>query len=351
MHVHFFWTENRKGKGIKQTGLHILCKRGEHMIDKDEFLKIFPMGIRKMLYGMKEGFCEIQEIRLRVNCPLAVRKQGEEYFVSEQGGLIRDKRNACLVSKSDLTETMEYLSSYSMYAFEEELRQGFLTIQGGHRVGIAGKIVMNGEQIRNISCISFLNIRISHEIRGCADRVLPFLVKEKNICHTLIISPPCCGKTTLLRDLVRQISNGNSFFRGKNVGVVDERSEIGGSYLGVPQNDLGIRTDLLDCCPKALGMMMLIRSMSPDIIAVDEIGDSADVRAIEAVLNCGCKLIATVHGSSVEDIRRKPLLDRLVKERVFERYVILENRKELGGICGIFDEKGTDLYRGEAVIC
>ena len=132
---------------------------------------------------------------------------------------------------------------------------------------------------------------------------------------------------------------------------MDERSEIGGSYLGIPQNDLGIRTDLLDCCPKAVGMMMLIRSMSPDVIAVDEIGDYADIRAIEAVLNCGCKLIATVHGSSIEDIKKKPLLQKLVEERVFERYVILDNRDKIGNIKGIFDERGTDLYGREAILC
>ena len=218
-------------------------------------------------------------------------------------------------------------------------------------MGVAGKIVMDGEKIRNIQYISFLNIRLSHQVKGCADRVMSYVTARDCVCHTLIISPPCCGKTTLLRDLIRQISNGSAHCSGKNVGVVDERSEIGGSYLGIPQNDLGIRTDLLDCCPKAVGMMMLIRSMSPDVIAVDEIGDYGDIRAIEAVLNCGCKLIATVHGSSIEDIKKKPLLQKLVEGRVFERYVILDNRGRIGNIKGIFDERGTDLYGGEAIPC
>lgn len=321
------------------------------MKEKDEFLKIFPTGIRKILARMKVGFHEIQEIRMRVNRPLIVYRQGREYFVSEWGLLLKTERDGYLVSKEELMETMEYLSGYSLYAFEEELKQGFLTIQGGHRVGVAGKIVMDGERIRNIQYISFLNIRLSHQVWGCADRVISYVVKGDRVCHTLIISPPCCGKTTLLRDLIRQISNGNRYCGGKNVGVVDERSEIGGSYLGVPQNDLGIRTDLLDCCPKALGMMMLIRSMSPDVIAVDEIGDYGDIRAIESVLNCGCKLIATVHGSSIEDIKQKPLLQKLVEERVFERYIILDNREEMGSIQGIFDERGTDLYRRGALVC
>ena len=124
---------------------------------------------------------------------------------------------------------------------------------------------------------------------------------------------------------MRQLSNGTKFLPGVTVGVVDERSEIGGSYMGVPQNDLGIRTDVLDCCPKAEGMMMLIRSMSPHVIAVDEIGDYEDSRAIEAVMNCGCKVLATVHGSSIEDIQKKPLLQQMVTQKVFERYVILGN--------------------------
>lgn len=141
------------------------------------------------------------------------------------------------------------------------------------------------------------------------------MVNKGNVCHTLIISPPMCGKTTLLRDLIRQVSDGNTYLPGMSVGVVDERSEIAGSYQGIPQNDLGIRTDILDCCPKAEGMMMLIRSMSPEVVAVDELGDYEDIHAIESVIHCGCKLFATVHGSSIEDIKRKPLMQRLVQER------------------------------------
>ena len=133
--------------------------------------------------------------------------------------------------------------------------------------------------------------------------------------------------------------------------VVDERSEIGGAYQGVPQNDLGIRTDLLDCCPKAEGMMMLIRSMSPEVVAVDEIGDYGDIKAIESVLNCGCRLIATVHGSSVEDIEKKPLLQKMVKEHVFDRYIILSGKKKIGSVWGIFDGRGTRLYGEEGVVC
>ena len=162
------------------------------------------------------------------------------------------------------------------------------------------------------------------------------------------------GKTTLLRDLIRQVSDGNRYLEGKTVGVVDERSEIAGSYQGIPQNDLGIRTDILDCCPKAEGMMMLIRSMSPEVVAVDELGDYEDIHAIESVIHCGCKLFATVHGSSIDDMKRKPLMQRLMQEKVFERYIILQNKDRAGQVKAIFDERGTCLYdqnRKKGILC
>ncbi len=149
----------------------------------------------------------------------------------------------------------------------------------------------------------------------------------------------------MLRDMIRQISNGDAQCPGLTVGVVDERSEIGGCYQGVAQNDLGIRTDVLDCCPKAEGMMMLIRSMSPSVVAVDEIGDYRDIHAIEAVIHCGCKLMATVHGDSIEDLQQKPLFERLMNERVFERYIFLQSRKRAGEVRAIFDQRGTCLYQ------
>ena len=295
---------------------------------------------------------------MRINSPLMIRQRGKEYKLTEEGKLLRcngneqyEKENIHYVDRCELMETMEYIAGYSLYAYEDELRQGFLTIQGGHRVGVAGKILMEEGKVRSIRYISFLNIRLAHQVEGCADKVMPFIVENGEVCHTLIISPPCCGKTTLLRDVIRQISNGNAWCEGKNVGVVDERSEIGGAYQGVPQNDLGIRTDLLDCCPKAEGMMMLIRSMSPEVVAVDEIGDYGDIKAIESVLNCGCRLIATVHGSSVEDIEKKPLLQKMVKEHVFDRYIILNGKKKSGSVWGIFDGRGTRLYGEEGVVC
>ena len=311
---------------------------------QEEITRLFPMHIRKALSKAAFDMEQVYEIRLRVNGPLILIYQGKEYFLSKQGDFSVNESRAYLVKAEDVTETMEYISRYSMYAFEEELRQGFITIQGGHRVGIAGKTVLDWNKIKSVKYISYLNLRLSHQIKGCAAPILPYIIKQNHLCHTLIISPPRCGKTTLLRDLIRQVSNGSSYLKGVTVGVVDERSEIAGSFQGIPQNDLGIRTDILDCCPKAEGMMMLIRSMSPEVVAVDELGDYEDIHAIESVIHCGCKLFATVHGSSVEDIKEKPLMQRLVQEKIFERYIVLHKEERAGRVRAIFDERGTSLY-------
>ncbi len=143
--------------------------------------------------------------------------------------------------------------------------------------------------------------------------------KLEEINHTLIISPPLCGKTTLLRDMVRVISDEY----GKTVGVVDERGEIGGSYKGIPQKNIGNKTDILDKCPKAEGMIMMLRSLSPDVIAVDEIGSKKDVEAIEEILNCGIKIICTVHSDNFEELLKKPYLKDLIKTGIFENYILL----------------------------
>ena len=188
-------------------------------------------------------------------------------------------------------------------------------------MGVMGKAILEGNKVKNLQYISSVNIRMSHEILGCADKVLPYITKNRQVCHTLVISPPCCGKTTLIRDLIRQISDGNRYVKGCTVGVVDERSEIESCYLGVAQNQLGMRTDVLDCCPKAEGMIMLIRSMAPQVIAVDEIGSPEDVHAIEYAMQCGCKMIASVHGLSMAEAADKPVLGRMIRERRFERYI------------------------------
>lgn len=271
--------------------------------------------------------------------PLLLVYRGEEIIPGNQRG------KPYIVTREDIREMLEYISNYSLYAYEQEMKQGYITIEGGHRVGMTGQAIIENGKVKNLRYISSINLRMSHEILGCADPIFPYITYNKKLYHTLIVSPPRCGKTTLLRDMIRQISNGNGWINGMSVGVVDERSELGGCYMGVAQNQLGIRTDVLDCCPKAEGMIMLIRSMGPEVIAVDEIGTVEDVHAIEYAMHCGCKMLATVHADSMEELRKKPLFDQMVVEKRFERYVLLENREHVGQVEGIYDSRGTLLYR------
>ncbi len=319
-------------------------KKNGNEIRKNEILGILSRRLRKIFSCDLFDFDKLQEIRLRINEPLMVIYDNREYFVTEEGRRVGNLNNAYVVRSCDINETLEFISNYSLYAYEDEIRQGFITIQGGHRVGLAGKIVFSDGKIKSVKHISFINIRLSHQIRGCAKKVMPYIINKNDALHTLIISPPRCGKTTLLRDIIRILSDGDDDFKGMTVGVVDERSEIGACYKGIPQNDLGIRTDVLDCCPKVHGMLMLIRSMSPQIIAVDEIGGREDIEAIYSVINCGCKMLATVHGNSIDDIRNRPGLRKLVEERIFERYIVLSNKHKIGDIRQIFDERGNQLF-------
>ena len=306
---------------------------------KSQILQVLAKSVRKVLEDERLDFTYLQEIRLRIGQPLRMIYRNEEKTLP-----VREKEKY-IVTKEEVRETMEYISHYSLYAYENELKQGFLTIEGGHRAGVTGKVIVEQGKVKNIQYISSINIRMSHEILGCSEKILPYITKNRQVCHTLIISPPRCGKTTLIRDLVRQISDGNTYVKGCTVGVVDERSELGGCYLGVAQNHLGSRTDVLDCCPKAEGMIMLIRSMAPQVIAVDEIGTQEDIHAIEYAMQCGCKMIASVHSTSMEEAKKKPILGELIRRKRFERYVVLQNEEKPGEIQGIYDERGSMLCK------
>lgn len=306
---------------------------------KKQIIRVLSESVQKIIEQERMDFSELQEIRLRIGQPVTVLYQNEELILPT---MYSEKKR---LGKQEMKETIEHISNYSLYAYEHELKQGFITIEGGHRVGMAGQVIMEGGKIKNMKYISSINIRVSHEVLDCANKIFPYITYNKQMYHTLIISPPRCGKTTLLRDVIRQISDGNRWIKGCTVGVVDERSELGGCYLGVIQNNLGMRTDILDRCPKADGMIMLIRSMAPQVVAVDEIGAKEDVHAIEYAMHCGCKMLATAHGDSMEEICKKPIFEKLIREKRFERYVILSNRYRLGGIEAVYDENGDLIYQ------
>jgi len=299
------------------------------MEKKEEIMEVLPKEICSLLANNNVDFQFMQEIRMRIDQPLQMMYQGQKWFLTKSGERKKTPQNAFYVSEKMLKEALNYMAEYSVYAFQEEMKQGFLTIRGGHRVGIAGKVIVDKSNVIGMKYLSSINIRIAHERRGCADQVLPYLFQRMELLHTLILSPPGCGKTTLLRDLIRKLSNG-----GYTIGVVDERSEIGACYKGIPQNDVGIQTDIMDACPKTEGILMLIRSMAPQIVAVDEIGGRKDMEMLQYGMNCGCIFLATMHGKTMEEVKQK------TDHFMFQRYIILES---IGKIKGIYDGKGEKI--------
>ena len=212
---------------------------------------------------------------------------------------------------------LNYLSGYSLYALAEELKQGYLTMEGGHRIGVVGHVARMEQEnalqgdIQGVFQISGLNIRVAHEKKGCAAKLVRGIRSGETIYNTLIFAPPGVGKTTYLRDSIRLLSSGDEEYPGVKVSVVDERSEIAACYQGVPQNDLGPRTDVLDNCPKERGMLMMIRSMSPQIIAVDELGEERDFLAVNEAIHSGSRILGTIHAENVQELATKPYLQKL----------------------------------------
>lgn len=287
----------------------------------------------------------IEEIRLRAGCPLSVYSEGRDIFISWDGVPTYDAKDALILDSAAINKTFQILCNYSVYALSDEIRNGFITIKGGHRIGLGGKVIYGDRGIEGIKNLSSINFRIAREKPGISNNIIKFLFSNGEFLNTLIISPPKCGKTTLLRDIIRNLSNGmaSEKIRGHNMGVVDERSEIAGMYNGIPQKDVGIRTDILDSCRKSLGIMMMIRAMSPEIIAVDEIGGSDDIAAIEDALRAGIKVLATVHGSGYDDIKNRRNLRELISEGIFHRYIVLDGSNHVGTIKEIRSSKDLRL--------
>lgn len=314
----------------------------------------------------------LNEIRIRALKPLIIICGGKEYFVG-QAGMAERLEQAYRPPAAELSEIFVKLCRNSPYAYTEDIRNGFITISGGHRVGIAGKLMQNG----GMKDISALNIRVSGEVKDCAKPVMGHVVRNRtDIYNTLVISPPCAGKTTLIRDMARLLSSGfdwklsnaavqavlpsqtvpqvrtsgGSFarlsqgranvsvgadslsFEGVSVGIVDERSEIAACSMGIPLHDVGMRTDVYDGCKKQNGIFMMLRAMSPKIIITDEIGGEGDFSAIESAMNSGVRIIATAHGSSVEDIKARRVIANMIKEGFFERYIVLSSRRGPGTV-------------------
>lgn len=295
-------------------------------MDTKEILNMLPDKLNKEVKPFMD-VDDLQEIRIRIDKPL-IFETGRKEIVSKYKA-----------SVEDLNTIIKRMSNYSIYAFEDEIKRGYITIKGGHRIGICGSCVIEKNQVKTIKNISSLNIRICRQVLGCADNIMNFILDKNKVINTIIISPPKCGKTTLIRDITRNISNGinEMNFKGKKVCIVDERSEIGACSCGIPQLDVGMRTDVMDGCLKSEGIIMAIRSMSPDIIVCDEIGNYKDMESIVTALNSGVNLITTIHGYGIEDLYRRPVFKEIVENEVFKRAIVLSGKKGAGTVEYIYD--------------
>ncbi|MFK7697201.1 stage III sporulation protein AA [Paenibacillus sp. HJGM_3] len=315
-------------------------------------LPFLPPSLRRLIEQVPAEIRDrMEELRIREGRPLELSGTGSAGFVTARGEWTADAGRGYRPNRDECLQLLDLLTDHSVYTFEEELKRGYITVQGGHRVGLAGRTVLEHGQVKLIRDIAGFNIRIARERPGAALPLLPHLWDEASgrPHHTLFLSPPQQGKTTMIRDLARLLSWGGSLpapagSAGLKVGIVDERSEIAACVKGVPTFDVGPRTDVLDRCPKAEGMMMLIRSMSPDVLVVDEIGRQADADAIEEALHAGIVVLATAHARDADDAARRPALRQLLAAGRFARLVAL--RRSPGGVhADVADAAGRVLAR------
>lgn len=297
-----------------------------------EILRIFPSDMQSIIQQhVKNKWTRLQEIRCRLNQPVELNFDNETVWIQE-----------LIIQRKQVTSILSHISAYSLYRMEDELREGYITIQGGHRIGLAGEVNVYKKHVQALQHITFLNIRIAKEHPGSAQRILPYIY-QGNYKHTLIIGAPKTGKTSLIRDIARLISSGWKHIPSQKVGLIDERSEIAASHKGLPTLSVGARTDVLDRCPKAEGMMMMIRSMSPEVLIVDEIGSEEDVQAVLEAMHAGVSVICTAHGSTITDLKRRPFLSTFFSKQAFDRIVFLHEARQPGTIEAIYDAHWNEI--------
>lgn len=306
----------------------------ETVIEK-EIIPYLSPGIKDMLRNLDfSHYSRLEEIRLRSRQPLVLKVGNKDYTLNLKGQVSSNIEKGYRISDEDIYRTIASISDNSLYAFEDEIKRGFITIPGGHRVGLAGQVIVQGSDIRMMKDFSGICFRVAREIRDCSLSLMSAICSSPSaaILNTLIVSPPRCGKTTILRDLARLISQGSRAVDARNVVIVDERSEIAGCYRGVPQLDVGPRTDVLDSCPKAMGMLMAIRSLSPQVIITDEIGRKEDIEAVQECVNAGVSIISSIHAGNIEELKKRPHIGDLLAMETFKLIVILSRRNGPGSV-------------------
>ena len=301
--------------------------------DFTEILTNFNPFIRTSLMKIPDKIKNnIQEICIRINSSIIIFTQNKSYFVGKNGEITPEDPKNLLISQNDILETMKILCNFSIYSYQNQIKEGFITLKGGHRVGISGTAVINNNEIINISDISSINFRISREVLGCSDRI--FDKFGLNIGGTLIIGPPSSGKTTILRDMARRLSTSFEADKLIKVSIIDERREIAASYQGVPQRDIGF-SDVLSGFPKAEGIIRAIRTLSPKIIICDEIGGIEDAEAIKKSLNSGVGIIASIHAKSTDEMANSFRIKNILSSGAIKRAVLLDSNP--GKIKGMFE--------------
>ncbi len=285
-----------------------------------DILKFFPRGIANEINKEISKIEElVQEIRIRVGSQIIVKTNKKDDIIINY-----------FVTREEILEIMQIICNNSIYSYQNEIANGYITINGGHRVGVTGDVVLENNKVINIKYISSLNFRIAKQILDCSNNILKYVInlEENTVFHTLIVSPPGAGKTTILKDLVRKISDGipEIGFKGIDVSLIDERGEISAMYNGVPQNKIGIRTDVLENVSKPIGIKMAVRSMAPKVIVADEIGNYNDIEAINYAVCSGVKGIFTAHSLSYETMMLNKELNKLINMKIIERIIFLDSK-------------------------
>ena len=309
-------------------------------------VSVFPTSIRPRM--RKINWDGLEEIRVRIGWPVELIYGNHNEWLGNYDSMI---------DRQCLDEMLNYITGYSIYAMDEEIKQGYITFSGGHRIGITGhatyETLRDSKELRikSIVDIGGLNIRIAHERKGCAKRIVPYLRNGEGIYNTLIFAAPGVGKTTYLRDIIRILSEGDEGHSGLKISVIDERSEIAACVDGKAQNDLGKRTDVLDACPKELGMKMVLRTMSPDVIAVDELGKENEFTLLEQMQCSGVKILGSIHAADMDEVLRNPMIRTAIKTGSIERFVELKKLHNGYRTFCIYDTNGKLMVdRQEASI-